>query len=473
MKGHQFTVVMLLAAVLWSCQPPAFEPPNILFILADDFSYNAVHVLGNDEVRTPAIDALAKRGTIFTNTYNMGGWNGAVCIASRTMLNTGRFLWNANKLDRHLDSVAHRDMLWSRELAKLGYETYFTGKWHVGIDPGSIFDHVGTVRPGMPADTPEGYNRPLGESDRVWTPWDTAFGGYWEGGTHWSEVVANETISFLQESSGSEKPFFMYVAFNAPHDPRQSPKDMVEDYPLDNISLPESYQPLYPYREEIGCGPGLRDEALAPFPRTPYAVRVHRQEYYAIITHLDAQIKRIMDQLEETGQSDHTIVVFTADQGLAVGCHGLMGKQNMYEHSIRPPMIIAGPGIPAGEMRDAAIYLQDIMPTAIEYAGGEVPGYVEYHSMKPFLDGNRRESYYPQMYGAYMDLQRMIRKDHYKLIYYPVARITRLFNLADDRQELNDLATDPFYSVRVQEMYSELEQLMGAMGDTLHLPALN
>lgn len=471
----KFIVLLLpfMISVGWSCQPGATAPPNILFILADDQSYNAVHAFGNAEVHTPTIDELANRGTVFTNAYNMGGWNGAICIASRTMLNTGRFLWHAAQVDYHLDSLSSRRMVWSKEMEMLGYETYFTGKWHIKIDPGQLFTHVGTPRAGMPPHSPEGYNRPLDENDWEWTPWDTAFGGYWEGGVHWSEVVANETISFLEESTRSEKPFFMYVAFNAPHDPRQSPREYVEQYPLNRVALPESFMPLYPYMEQIGCGPVLRDEALAPFPRTPYAVRVHRQEYYAIITHLDTQIRRILDKLEQTGQSDNTLIIFTADHGLSVGNHGLMGKQNMYEHSMRPPLVLAGPGIPRGEKRDAAVYLQDVMPTAIDFAGGAVPDYVEFHSLRPMLQGNRRTSHYPRIYGAYRDLQRMIRLGDYKLIAYPGAGVCRLYNLAEDRMELYDLGGDPDQQERIRHMYGELRELMLEMGDTLTLPDLN
>ena len=163
--------------------------------------------------------------------------------------------------------------------------------------------------------------------------------------------MANETMGFLENASASENPFFMYIAFNAPHDPRQSPKEYVDMYPVDEIALPANFLPEYPYKDKMGCSKTLRDEMLAPFPRTEYAVKVNRQEYYAIITHMDAQIGRILKKLEETGQSDNTYIFFSADHGLSVGQHGLLGKQNMYEHSLRPPMIIVGPDIPEGKKK--------------------------------------------------------------------------------------------------------------------------
>ncbi len=465
-------LLLITAIVLSACNgEKETENPNILFIFADDQCFNTINELGNKEVITPTLDELARRGTVFTTTYNMGGWNGAICVASRTMFNTGRFLWRAFEYDKKLDTLAARGELWSKEMEKLGYDTYFTGKWHVKIDPPDIFHHVGSVRGGMPNQTPEGYNRPLDENDWEWTPWDTAFGGFWKGGTHWSEVVANETMDFLENASESESPFFMYIAFNAPHDPRQSPKEYVDMYSLDDISIPENFLPEYPYKDDIGCSEKLRDARLAPFPRTEYAVKVNRQEYYAIITHMDAQIGRILDKLEETGQADNTYIFFTADHGLAVGHHGLIGKQNMYEHSLRPPMIIVGPDIPEGKKKEMAVYLQDIMPTVIEYAGGEVPGYVEFHSLKSFIEGTADQSNYAEVYGAYMDLQRMIRIKDYKLIVYPYAGVRRLFNLADDPEEMNDLASAPDQQDRLELMFDKLLELQAAMDDTLNLKA--
>jgi len=467
-----FVAMVSFIATLISCnsgnnaQP---GKPNILFILADDQCYNTVNQLGNQEVITPTLDDLARNGTVFSSVYNMGGWNGAVCIASRTMFNTGKYLWEAHEVDRKMDSLAGRGELWSQVMDSLGYDTYMTGKWHVKIDPEDIFRTVGTERPGMPSDTPEGYNRPLSKDDWEWTPWDTAYGGFWEGGTHWSEVVGNETITFLDSAATSENPFFMYIAFNAPHDPRQSPKKYVDMYDLDDIALPENFLPEYPYKDEIGCGWGLRDERLAPMPRTEYAVKVNRQEYYAIITHMDHQISRILDHLEKTGQKENTYIFFSADHGLACGNHGLIGKQNMYEHSMRPPMIIVGPDIPKGETRDMEVYLQDIMPTAIEYAGGTVPGYVEFSSLKDFIENKRSDTNIPEVYGAYRDLQRMIRKGDYKLIVYPYAGVKRLFNLEADPLEMHDITGEEEHRERVDEMFASLQDLQKSMGDTLKL----
>ena len=240
-------------------------------------------------------------------------------------------------------------------------------------------------------------------------------------------------------------------------------------YPLENISVPESFLPEYPYQDEIGCGEELRDARLAPFPRTEYAVKVHRQEYYAIISHMDAQIGRMLDALEKSGKAGNTYIFFTADHGLAVGYHGLIGKQNMYDHSIRPPMIVVGPDVPANQKLNMDVYLQDIMPTAIELSGLEIPEYVEFKSMLPYLRSGQEESSYDAIYGCYKDLQRMIRDDQYKLIAYPYAGRVRLYDMGNDPLEMNDLADVPSMQPLVFELFTKLEKLGKEMSDTLDI----
>lgn len=444
--------------------------PNILFIFADDQSYETIATLGNEEVSTPNLDRLANSGTAFTNAYNMGAWNGAVCVASRNMLNTGRFVWRAHAQESMLPDLAKKEGFWSQLLEKSGYTTYMSGKWHVKIDPADIFQHVVNPRPGMPNQTKKGYNRPTeGELD-VWSPYDQSFEGFWKGGKHWSEVLADDAEAFLENASKDDKPFFMYLAFNAPHDPRQAPKHFVDMYPQESIQVPSSYMPEYPYSEEIGAGRKLRDEKLAPFPRSEYSVRVNRQEYYAIISHMDEQVGRILDALEKSGKKDNTYIFFTADHGLACGNHGLIGKQNMYEHSVKPPLIVIGPNIPKGEKRDAMVYLQDVMATTLDLADVAKPKYVEFNSLLPLIEDASRESSYEAVYGCYLkDKQRMIRVGDYKLIAYPQAARLRLYNLAEDPQELDDLSGNPQHWGRIEALYQYLRALQFDMEDSLNL----
>ncbi len=443
--------------------------PNVLFIFADDQCFETLHALGCDEIQTPNLDRLIRNGVTFTHTYNQGAWHGAVCVASRTMLNTGRFLWIARDLEPTLKDETAAGRFWSQYMKQAGYETYMSGKWHVtGIEPKDIFDHVKDVRPGMPNQTPEGYNRPVEGQPDPWKPWDEARGGYWKGGKHWSEVLGDNAEEFLENASGSDKPFFMYLAFNAPHDPRQSPKQYVDKYPLEHVKVPANFLSEYPYKDSIGCSAKLRDEALAPFPRSEYAVKVNRQEYYAIITHMDAQVGRILDALEKTGKADNTYVFFTADNGLAIGHHGLMGKQNMYDHSVRVPLIVNGPGVPKDKKIAAPVYLQDIMPSALEVAGVGQPQHVQFKSLMPLIQGKVSASY-DAIYGGYMDLQRMVCTGGYKMIYYPKIDKTLLYNLNADPLEMHNRADDPANAGLLQKLRARLKDLQKETHDTLDL----
>ena len=448
---------------------PAFsadkEKPNILFIFADDQCFETLRSLGHDEVQTPNLDKLVRGGVTFTHAYNQGAWHGAVCVASRTMLNIGRFLWHSQNAEPNLEDEAAKGRFWSQYMKKAGYDTYMSGKWHVKIDPKKIFDNVTNVRPGMPNQTKQGYNRPIEGKKDAWSPYDTKFGGYWKGGRHWSEVLGDDAEKFLAQAAKSKNPFFMYLAFNAPHDPRQSPKEYVDKYPLEKVKVPVNYQDEYEYKDAIGCGKNLRDEKLGPFPRTEYAVKVHRQEYYAIITHMDAQVGRILDALEKTGKAENTYIFFTADHGLAVGHHGLFGKQNMFDHSVRVPLMVTGPNVPRNKKINSPVYLQDIMPTSLDLAGVKKPEQVQFRSLLPLIEGEIKQSY-DAIYGGYMTLQRMITMDGYKMIYYPKIDKTLLYDLRNDPMEMRNIADDPANSGIIKKLKHRFKQLQKETGDS-------
>jgi choline-sulfatase len=443
--------------------------PNLLFLFADDHTFSAIRALGSDEVHTPNLDRLVGRGVTFSRAYNQGAWQGAVCIASRTMLTTGRFLWHAHALEPRLEEESRNRRLWPQLLEDAGYDTYLSGKWHIKVDPAGVFSHTAHVRPGMPNQTPEGYDRPKEGKPDPWSPADPSFGGYWEGGRHWSEVLADDGEAFIRDAAGHSRPFFMYLAFNAPHDPRQSPQAYIDRYPLEDVEVPDNFLPENPYGEEMGSGRELRDERLAPFPRTEHAVKVNRREYYAIITHMDAQIGRILGALEASGEAENTLILFTADHGLGVGEHGLMGKQNMYDHSVRVPLVVAGPGIPAGRIIDTPVYLQDVMPTTLDVAGVPVPDFVQFRSLIPLIRGRADDSY-PAIYGGYRHLQRMVTQGDYKLIIYPAVGKRLLYNLSEDPLEERNLADDPEQSARIGRMMRVLADLQRETGDSLRLP---
>lgn len=454
-----------------SAQAPGAKP-NVLFLFADDHTHEALGALGSVDVETPHLDRLAARAVRFERAYNMGSWSGAVCVASRTMLNTGRYLWRAHAVDKSLAKERAQQRLWPQLMQAGGYRTFLTGKWHVAVPPESVFDTTRHVRAGMPSTVASAYDRPRTGQPDPWSPSDPTLGGFWEGGKHWSEVTADDAIAFLNEGKAGGQPWFLYTAFNAPHDPRQSPASFVAKYPAERVQVPSNFLPEYPHAEAMGAGRGLRDEKLAPFPRTEAAVKVHRGEYFALITHLDEQIGRILDALEASGQGANTWVFFTADHGLAVGHHGLMGKQNLYDHSLRVPLLVAGPGVPA-KVVTAPVYLQDIMATCLDLAGVEKPPHVEFQSLLPLVRGETAQGTAEPVYGAYLDRQRAVIAEGLKLIAYPKAGVVRLYDLQKDPQERQDLAGDPAHKAVVKRLFGRLLELQQRMGDPLDLKPLS
>ena len=149
--------------------------PNVLFIIADDQTYAAVQAFGMTDIETPSLDRLVAQGTTFTHTYNMGSWSAAVCVASRTMLMTGRSLWDAGRSEAGMKENTAE--LWPRLMKSAGYRTYFAGKWHVKVPYDELFDQVRHPRGGMPM-TVGGYNRPIEGGVDVWDPADDALHGF-------------------------------------------------------------------------------------------------------------------------------------------------------------------------------------------------------------------------------------------------------------------------------------------------------
>lgn len=434
------------------------ERPNFLFILTDDQAIDTISAFGNDRIHTPNIDRLAASGTTFSHVFNQGSWSGAVCAPSRQMINTGRNLHNTGFTPKK-ENTDHP--LWGETFRKAGYETFITGKWHVGEKALKRSFDIGRAvhEAGMPHLHKGGQ----------WKPWLTEFGGdqAWskaQVNQHTSEAFADAAINYLSQKTDTEsQPFFMYVGFTAPHDPRQSPQEYVDKYPAESINLPENFMPYHPF--DAGDF-NNRDEALMDFPRNAKQTKEFIGEYYAMIEHMDVQVGRILDKLEASGLADNTFIIFTSDHGLAVGKHGLAGKQNNYEHSIRAPFIISGQGIPKQKTSKGMFYLNSVFPTTAELANIPIPASVEAKSIVPLLKGEK-ESMYDNIYGSYRHFQRMVRNHRYKLIYFPMLKKHLLFDLKEDPWELNNIAHLPEHKDTIASMSITLEKLKTWVGDPL------
>ncbi|MDB6055343.1 MAG: hypothetical protein JWN25_2866 [Verrucomicrobiales bacterium] len=445
------------------------DRPNFLLLLSDDQTFRALGCLGELDVQTPNLDRLAKRGTLFTHCFNQGGWSGAVCIPSRTMLNTGRTLWES--CGKNQQGIAPGAALWGETLGRAGYDTFMVGKWHLPDEAlRRSFKSFGPLTGGFRQSTTNGgpaYYRPA--PGNSWTPYDPKWEGHWimTNGQpiHTSVLIANSAVDYLQKRDRkTDRPFFMYVAFNAPHDPRQSPKQFLDMYPPEKVKMPPNFLPHHPFKIETGFDG--RDEILAPYPRTPEIIRVHLQEYYAMITHLDQEIGRVLAALEATGEGSNTVIIFTSDQGLAVGQHGLMGKQNLYDHSLRMPFILAGPGIPIGKREDASFYMQSLFATTCDMAGISVPSTVQFPSIVPLVKGERK-ILNDALYFAFLDRQRSVRTEEWKLIRTPAEHQIQLFNVKTDPWEMHNLAADPTQAATVATLNEKLRVLMREMKDPI------
>lgn len=428
---HALSLLCLSGLAVISAAPAAAERPNVLFLLTDDQRADTIAALGNPHIITPGMDRLVREGFAFRNAYCMGSTMPAVCLPSRMMIHSGRALYR-------LDSIEQRPHL-AQTFARAGYDT-----WHIG----------------KRGNTPHALHKAFARSQYLNDQAERA-GGY-AGRT---EVDA--AVEFLA-GRARDRPFFMLIEFAGPHDPRGTNPETSALYETDRIPLPPNYRPFHPFDNGELL---VRDERLEAWPRTPEAVRRHLHDYYAMITHMDRQMERLFEALQACGEWERTIVVLTSDHGLAIGSHGLFGKQNLYEAGMKPPLVFRGPGIPHGET-DAFAYLFDLYPTLCSLAGLEPPADVDGLDLTPVIRG-REPSVRDTVFLAYRDVQRAVRQGEWKLIRYPQVDVTQLFHVADDPHELRDLASDPHSARRVEVLLEALAEQQRLWGDTQPLRVPN
>ncbi len=425
------------------------KPKNVLILFSDDQRFDTIRALGNQEIETPNLDRLVHEGFAFTHAFIMGSMQGAVCVPSRAMFLSGRTLW---RVPENLSGVP----TWPEVFKNHGFVTFGTGKWHNGRESfARSFTQGAAIFFGGMSD----HNQvPIFDYDPTGK---YAQANVKTGNKFSSELFADACIEFLKRFKG-DRPFMAYVAFTAPHDPRTPPDEYRKKYDPADVSVPPNFLPEHPFDNgELR----VRDELLTSFPRHPDEIRRHIAEYYGMITHLDAQIGRILAALAEAGHQDDTLIVFAGDNGLAIGQHGLMGKQNLYEHSQRVPLIIAGAGIPQGRS-DALVYLIDVYPTVSELLNVPVPDGVEGQSLVPIIYG-KKTSVREAVFGAYREFQRSVRTDRYKYIRYRVREETheQLFDMQSDPWERHNLADDPAALEVKRQLQQRLEEYRRELGD--------
>lgn len=459
MKQAVLSIALIVSA---SLHADADKLPNIVFLFADDQRADTIAAHGNPHIDTPNLDRLAGEGFSFHSNYCAGSFSGAVCVASRAMLMNGRHWmkigsakegkkpnpasdWNANEV---LPGLLAREA---------GYDPFIIGKWHNGFSTLKMgFSEGRSVYMGGMADHSDFQVQDYIKGKLSKKRKAEAFS---------STQFANEAVRFIQERD-SQKPFFLYVSFLAPHDPRNPPEAYRERYYNKRPPLPENFLAEHPFKI-LGHTIHGRDESLAPWPRTKEVVSDQLCEYYGLITQLDEQVGRILTALESSPYADNTVVIYTADHGLAMGSHGLLGKQSIYEHSMTSPLIVSGPGIGKGES-SAQTYIHDLYATLCDLAKIETPAGVDALSLLPLIKGEK-QSVHDSIFLPYQDNQRAISDGEWKLHIYPKVNHRLLFNINKDPGEMSNLAEDPEHQEKLQELESLMEDWRKTLNDTTPL----
>ena len=488
-KPILLTLPFLLAAVLpGEERPDAERPPNFLFIIADDQSPFDLRVYDpSSDLETPVIDRLAAQGMTLDGAYHMGSWSGAVCTPSRHMVMSGRTLWH---LPKNGVRGVKKNPLCPTDLEQNTLAAVFNR---------AGYDTMRTCKMG----------NSYGAANKQFTVCHdkTSRGASDEEGSAWH---AEQVLNYLDQraESGDEDPFFIYYGFSHPHDPRWAKEDLLRKYGADNNvvpekahprspHLPENYLPAHPFPDGH---PGLRDEVKVQGVmkrRDEPTIRNEIGRQFACGENIDIQIGRVLDRLERMGELDNTFVVYTADHGMAIGRHGLQGKQNLYEHTWRVPLIVKGPGIAAGSRAQGNVYLLDVLATLCDLAEVAAPPTSEGISFAPVLEGEQ-ETVRDVLYGAYCGGtkpgMRCVRRGDWKLIKYDTldgqVRETQLFDLSRNPSELigehhdkavieltghapeaheTNLAGDPRYAEQLAQMEALLLEEMQRLGDPYRL----
>jgi arylsulfatase A-like enzyme len=283
---------------------------------------------------------------------------------------------------------------------------------------------------------------------------------------HLCEEATDETLAFLKSRDGKQ-PFFAYLAFDGPHDPHIVPEGFPIDYAPASIPLPPNFLPQHPFDNGEMV---IRDEQLMKWPRPEADVKTMLAEYYRYISFLDLQVGRVLDAVDASPYAANTIIVFAADSGVARGSHGLIGKQNLYEHSMRVPLIVAGPGIAADQRSEAMCYLFDVMPTLGKLCGIATPPGSNGREFAAVLKDPSKPARPFLMFG-YKSIQKALSDGRWKLIRYPHVDRTQLFDLQSDPFETKDLSADPAHAERIKAMLAKLAAEMKADGDNDPLTA--
>lgn len=444
----------------------ADERPNILLLVSDDQRPDTIHALGNDIIRTPHLDRLVAEGCAFTRATCAN----PICTPSRAEILTGCTGFRCGvvdfggKIDPQLPTL-------SRWFSAAGYDTAYVGKWHNDGRPtdrgydftnglfrggGGKFAKPATDYAGRPT---TGYTGWIFQDDQRNLFPEKGVGLTPDISRHFADA-AIEVIN-----AADDKPFFLHVNFTAPHDPLMLPPKWETVYQPDKMRLPKNFLAEHPFDHGNFDG---RDEKLFKWPRTAEETRREIAAYYAVISHMDEHIGRVIAAVENANKLDNTIIVFTSDHGLGVGSHGLRGKQSMYEHTIGVPLLMRGPRVPQSKRFAAQCCLRDLFPTLCDLAGIKAPGTkIDGRSLWPVLRGEAVQIH-PFITGYFRNFQRMIRTEEWKYVEYPAVDRQQLFNLRSDPNETKNLIHDASAQAVRRQLAIRMQKWFRNQGDAVY-----
>ena len=451
--------------------------PNVIFILADDQRFDTIHALGNNEIKTPNLDKLVERGTAFTNAHIPGGTASAVCMPSRAMINSSRTLFN---LQQNGKEIPVCDKTMCQAFKEDGYNCYGIGKWHNGTESftrsfsggediffGGMWDHWNVPVCDYRHDGKYDCEIPFVPNFSANQVPVHVLADKIHPGVHSTDLFSGDAIEYI-DNYESESPFFIYLSYLAPHDPRTMPEKYRTMYKASDITLPPNFMEMPAF--SFGWADRGRDEAVASFPRDPNEIRQHIADYYAMISHIDENVGNVLNALERKQLLDNTIIVFSGDNGLAIGQHGLMGKQNVYEHSVHIPLILSGPGIPKSVKLNQYVYLLDVYPTLCDLCNIAIPASVEGKSFAKMFNDNEyitRED----LYFAFQARIRGISDGKYKLIEYRTdkLKLSQLFDLEKDPWETHNFYDFNGYDQIIERLRSRMKEYRIEWNEDSHI----
>jgi N-acetylglucosamine-6-sulfatase len=465
------TLVVCLGGLSLFAAEPATRP-NVLFILCDDLRPDALGCYGSKHVKTPHIDRLAAGGVRFTS----GFCTTSLCSPSRASILTGLYA-HAHGVRNNFTELPPTLPHWPGRLREQGYATGYCGKWHMGEDNDS-------PRPGF-----DWFVSHKGQGKYFDTEWNVNGERRETPKGYYTTVVTDYAADWLSKQQAG-KPWALCLGHKAPHSfyfPEEQYKHAFDDvrvpYPQSAFHLDGQpdwirqrlptwhgiYGPLFDWRKQF---PDTRPEGVKDFENMVHA-------YWGTVLSVDDSVGRLVQLLESRGELDNTLIIFMGDNGLLEGEHGMVDKRTMHEPSIRIPIIARGPGLPAGKVVEQQVITEDIAPSVLDLSGAPPISKTHGRSWKALCNQGDPDWRTAWLYEYNYEKQfpytpniRGIRTDRFKFVHYPHGdgtadrHLPELYDLANDPDELKNLAIDPAHATTRADLERQLANVLASFGLT-------